>query len=203
MWINNDAYFHQGDPPENRQLTFRKQNVPTFLSSITKVHMYGVFRATAQVATQTRCLFQCGTPLSSQGFGLYFALNDATKLRLVVNTSVAATTQQVITDFAHTSTTEAIVVVEIDFMAKTATLWVNGTLVSTVAQTALSGSGIPDGVICMGHDGGTRFAPAEVKHFGFHTGTGFDRIRTEGWLAQRYGQRALLPGDHAYKSVDV
>jgi hypothetical protein len=88
------------------------------------------------------------------------------------------------------------------FNGSTAEAWVNGTRVlsnSTLSNTT-------DNTICVGNRNTTRTLPwnghiCELLMFTEITSAGFNREKTEGYLAHKWGLTGLLPDTHAYKKI--
>lgn len=140
-----------------------------------------------------------GDPIGKKGAGIYWT-NVANRIRLFVRAGGAAA----IVDWDGADTLNpAIRYFLIDTVAGTASLYQNGTLVSTQANANLVGS-IPRFMWTHGAcyeatpAGPTRWST--LRSGGFIVSTRNDRAEIEGYLAHATGNTALLPGGHLYKT---
>lgn len=204
-WIANDAWGHQVG---NLQNEIREYNIVMPYASVTDI--FGVLKLNAGVGTGAIAdvIWANGIPTASNSFGVYAA--SATQLNVIVNTSAAATTEQVIAQFsglADMTLGDNIFYVRIDLANDLVSLWMNGADAPVTAVCALPNDPLfSTRIFCMGaaNAGETsaalRFCPMSVKSLGQCIGAGQQR-KIEGSIAWLTANQGLLSVNHPYKNA--
>lgn len=173
--VLNDGYFHLGT--NNQALTYSVEALGPGMSD--RIVLAGTARfATSPAATV--CLLAGGEPLGGFGVGLYAPVGG-TVLRMILTTLTGAS---ITINWTVTVTTRFSYWLDVDLTAKTAALYINGTLVSS-QSIAAAGSGLPKLTFFFGVSpemGVARFSNSE--HSLFMTGTGAGLANARGSFEQ-------------------
>jgi len=203
FYICDDEYYHNQVAGVNRVIKITvDDSTPDYG---TRLILAGVCKIAATPGA-TVALLTGGDALTSgapnrKGVGLFFTVT-ANQFRLITRNLAL----QAVFDWALTSTTtEFIFYIDIDTVLHTATLYVNGTLISTLTDaTNLTGS-IPRLLWTLGASYENSALPSRFSnttHGGFIAhGEYRYQAEIEGWLASRTGNQALLRTGHSYKTA--
>lgn len=197
MYLCSDEYFHATGDQLNRVKTIDLDAGSTDYGSRLTIGWVGKSAATP---ASVRALFSGGDPTNLKGVSVNFT-TVANQLQVLARLDGALATL----NYAMASaTTEHIGTLEINTVAHTAALYVNGTLVETKTDALLTGN-IPSLLWTLGAAYETtavasRFCAGSIGGFMVAPNTSY-RQQIEGSLAHRTGNAGLLPADHPYKGV--
>lgn len=206
-YIANDGYYHSLGDLTNEIVTVTlspttstEDATPTPANIGGRYALFGVFAAAGVPATASRTLLSVGYPESANGAGIYFPVSVTNSIRATINGQNA---NHAVTD----STVEGIYFFDIDMAAKTSSLYLNGTFVSTqsmasLSQTALVGN-LPVTVGAVDISGVlSRYPDCIAKILGAAAGVNAvtARQKFEGKMAWDTGNQSLLPSNHPYKN---
>lgn len=204
FYMCDDEYYHNQAANVNRVITITVDDNTTDYG--TRLVLAGVAKIAATPGA-TVALLTGGDALTSggparKGVGLFYTIT-ANQFRLITRNLAL----QAVIDWAITSTTtEYLYYIDIDNVAHTATLYVNGVLISTQTDnTNLVGS-IPRLLWTLGASYENTALPSRFSNTtigGFiATPVSNRQAEIEGYLSwQTQGSGALLPGGHAYKNA--
>jgi hypothetical protein len=201
LLVFNDGKYHDQPQQLNQLLRYVLNPAPPAITALgSRILLFGIARIPAAL-TGTHCLMSMGEPLSTTkpGIGLFFPANNTSALRLF--------TDNVFVDFATTTTTRFMYVIDVDLAAKTAACWINGislgapAAMSAVARTTLPalplvvGANIESNILA-------RYTNSEVTAIGVATGNYAvaHRQEVEGVVDWDAILTALLPANHPYKT---
>jgi hypothetical protein len=196
LYACDDAYYHNATANVNRIVPFTidpsSEDYGTTLVLAALMHVNATPGATVAA-------FHGGDGIGKKGAGLFWT-TTVNQLRMICR---AGGTQATVDWTQSSTTTAAIIYVLINTATGEASLYENGTLVSTQSNAQLTGS-IPRLAWTLGASfestgAATRFSTLRLG--GFIVSTRDDRAEIEGYLAHATGNTGLLPSDHPYKTV--
>jgi hypothetical protein len=153
----NDGYFHNGTL---NQLQIFDKN----LLGCQKVTIFLKGRISASTS-YTQLLFAINEPIAKMGIGLYVPANVTNTFRVFANTA-SGTTYRTQNDFTIDMTTEKTIRVDLDLIAKTLKVFVNGVQNGADVSVASMGNYInlnDDYYIGDGEDSTRRYAKLKLK----------------------------------------
>ena len=195
LTVANDARYHNGSAYYNELIEY-KATIPGFRKYTV------VLDLKASTVPGTRCVYTHGLATAATGVGLGVYFTSTTGPRLLLQSNGSATRDQINWTVPN-MTTAGIASLEIDVVAMTASLYINGTLISTQALTNFGASwhmsvGSP---FWIGSDTALFGALVTKGWFAYADVDGTTRQKAEGFAAWRWGRQALLPSGHPYKNA--
>jgi hypothetical protein len=191
----NDDWYHPAGSLLNQSVEVRC--CPP-LPKIVSVHMTALVSAT----TGTDCLIEFGAPLGGSGNGWGIYPTSTTALNLIVNTGASGTGQQSTVSSGAISALTSMRLIDVVFnmSAKSASLRIDGTAVTTGILTNCIGSLTLAQIMRLGTSADSRFASCVLKDVIIVAGAS-DVQRMEGWRAWQHGLTGQLPANHPYKNA--
>jgi hypothetical protein len=198
MYLCSDEYYHNTGDQLNRVKKFTLDaSSPDYGNKLT-IGWVGNPVVNPGAAFFTH--FSGGDGSFCKGIGLLY---NTTADRMLVNLRFDGA-NALLTFTVPSITTECIGTLEIDTVAHTVSLYINGTLNATINNAAVTGS-IPSMVWTLGaayETSAVAFRFGNVKIGGFMVMPNTDyREEIEGALAHRTGNTAKLPAGHPYKTL--
>ncbi len=205
LYVCNAAKFQAGLTDVNAVMVF---DAPGIVG--TQWNVYGI--ASYPSATGTDAILTIGNPLANDGYGLALYTAGPNTMQLCVQSGGSGTgsATRALLDFTDlpSLTTPRIVHAQVDMVAETFRLWIDGTEILTTGTSTGSLSDFKGPVTdrarlnvgCAFEGTDTRNLALTTKALGYSM-VAINRETVEGWLAHEFGLTANLPSDHPYKSV--
>ena len=147
VYVNNDGYFHDGAADLNETLVYELDSAPVYTPQ-TKVTLFAKFNCAAP--SGTRAVVSANSGVSNAGAGIWPIGSSSTSVRVFVNSN-AGTTERDSVDFTGLPdmTISRAIVLEIDTVAKTLDLEVDGVAYGGTKSLTNVAGGISTGQIVL------------------------------------------------------